>query len=763
MAATRTGGRARPSRAASTRNPPQPSRPSLARQSKPTKSLYVDDSSDDSHDADDSDSSAHSVHDAADDADTDSGIDAADDDVKNLTPSRKRKRTTSRVQRTRPRTPQRAAARTTETPKSTPPKRQKTTPKSSAKKQRPHPSQSQSQSPTKAKKSPVKVDTPKGFIPNWLDGRIPYQSWVDIFRCASGDGAETGWLLHVATSCKTFFEPAMAALYRSPQPHTLAKARKLVVALDLPSEATLLNYRNKVKALHVNIDNFPLQSIHGLVRPLHRLRELIIFTPLDQPPYRNLDKTIRCNYTRDLFAALDPNTVDPSPEVSMAANSPAISLKSWEWSSRLLGGYVADMGDITRIHQLPSFATITRLSFTNFQIPSLHKTVRPNDQEGNERLYQEDARAIDSIADAILQLKSLKHLVFESSTIMNDRLLPQLPKGLVQLELINCWEITSDDLAAFLLTHGNELCALTLLHNQSLNLAFLTDLAETCPKLRELRVNLSYYRHHDTINDGDPMYEHALLPGQVPSWPTSLRVIEVEQVRQWTAETAEMFMQSLIDSAPALPDLRHLSVKYTLDIPWQERAKMRGVWPDRMKKIFLRVYTPPIQNTTLRPQMLVLLDSSPATKQKQRKKKDDETPSRRSGRIATHTSDSDRSATGRLRNTGRPTYCDPDTDEDEFSEDDVFNAESGDEGVKKKTRRSLHQSNDDDDTTDDVATPTAPPFIHGMCHSVNILFDNQKPREIQYGMEDFQDDDDDSSGLEWNSDDDVDDSVLAWR
>jgi hypothetical protein len=47
---------------------------------------------------------------------------------------------------------------------------------------------------------------------------------------------------------------------------------------------------------------------------------------------------------------------------------------------------------------------------------------------------------------------------------------------------------------------------------------------------------------------------------------------------------------------------------------------------------------------------------------------------------------------------------------------------------------------------------------------VNILFDNQKVREIQYGMEDFFDEDSESSGEEWNSNDEVEDeSVFVWR
>lgn len=750
MANTRTAtARASSSRAAPNRRANRPSRTSLARQSKPTASLYVDDSSDDSDAANDSDSSVHSVRDVSDDDDTDSGIDAFDEDVKTSTPSRKRKRATSKPQ-PRPRTPRNAMS-TPRKAKSTPQKRRKATPKPSAKKQRSRRSQAHLQTPTsKSKKATGSVaQIPTGIIPNWCDGRIPYQAWVDIFLYASDNGDETGWLLHMARTCKAFFEPALAALYQNLDPPSAAKTKKLVALLELPPETTLVSYRSKVKALWVDLETFPLGMLHDIVRPLHRMKELIIFSKLDQPPYRELDKTIRWSYPRELFAALDPQSVAPVEGAPLDSSSPTIVLKNWEWSSRMLGGYVCGNEDISRIHQLPSFASLTRLSFTNFQIPSLHKTVRPNDEEGLEQLYQEDARAIDSIADAISQLQHLKHLVFESSTIMNDRLLPQLPKGLVHLGLINCWEVKSEDLTDFLHTHGRYMRALTLSHNQSLDLAFLTDLAVTCPELRELRMNLSYYRHHESVNDADPMYDQALLPHQVPMWPSSLRLLEIEQVRHWTREAAEMLLQSLVDSAPRLLQLRYLAIKTILNIPVGERAKLRNYWHPTLEKIFLRPYTPPNVHTTLRPQATAV-DSAPAPSpvKKHKKRKEDTTPSRRSGRIAAHVSDSDGGGPHRLRNSGRPQYRDPDTDEDEESSDDDFSDHASDVSESKMKIRG--EQPDDGDGAPDSSEST---FIQGLCDYVSIQFDNQKPREVQYTMDDFNDDEDVSSEESWNGDD----------
>jgi hypothetical protein len=761
MAKTRMATRP-PTRAASRQNPTRPVRASLARSSKPTKSLNVDKSSDDSASGNDSDSDVLSVRDASDNDSADSGIDP-DDDLEPSKSSRKRKRKAPATPKPRTRTPRKALR---SSKKSTPRVRAKTsTPKSSTRTPK---QKSQSQSPIKTRRDAVPEIT-NDIIPNWRDARIPYQAWVDIFFYASENGSETGWLLHASTTCRAFFEPAMAALYQSPRPRNLTKIKKLVALLETPPALTLLDYQSKIKALFVNIQTFPLGVIHNVVRPLHRMRELIIYTPLDEPPYRNLDKPIRWHYSKELFTALDPKvgaiTANEGVGIENSNTSP-ILLRSWEWNSRLLGNYVWDIADISRVHQLPSFAGITRLGFTNFQLPSLNKVVKDDDEEGKEQLYQEDAQAIDSIADSISKLEHLTHLVFEVSQIMNERLLPQLPKGLTRLDLINCWEITSDDLASFLRTHGQGFQTLNLLHNQSLDLAFLPDLAETCPQLRNLRINMLYYRHHEYVCDSNPMYDEVLLPYQVPAWPASLHLVEIEHVRLGSVEAAEMFLQSFINSAPELPKLRHLTIKYGLDIPWQERANMRKKWDEKMTKVFLRRWTPPKRHTTLRPQLLeaapALDPSSPSDKRGRPKKpkiSEPSPPSRRSGRIAAHASDSDRGASKRPRNNGRPLYREPDTDEDEdgFTDDDDFFG-SGDPGPKTEKQP------DDEVKSDDGTAATEATFIHGLCETVNILFDNQKVREIQYGMEDFFDEDSESSGEEWNSNDEVEDeSVFVWR
>ncbi|ATY63154.1 hypothetical protein A9K55_008193 [Cordyceps militaris] len=625
--------------------------------------------------------------------------------------------------------------------KATPPKRKRT-----------HTSCGPSSPSKRSRQSPKQEREPiiysGSIIPNWRDTRIPVECWSDIFYYAAYDSAmgslAANWLLQVATSCHFFTEPAIDTLYRYPTIRHRAKAKKLASLLELPVAGTTFNYRCKIEALHLDIHVVPATILYQLIHPLPRLRELIIYTPYDQPPYRELEKSIRWHYSANLFQALLPGAQDATEAALKPYHS---QLKSWEWSGRLVGGYVDGLKDISRIHELPSFATLTRLSFTNFQTPSLRKRLPRNDDEAAE-FFNEDSAHIEAIAESLNKLPALSHLVFESSTVMNDHMLTLLPRGLLHLELINCWEIRSFDLAAFLLDKGGEMRILSLHHNQSLDLGFLTDLAETCPKLRELDMNLSYYQLHESASDSDPMYDQVLLPNQVPHWPSSIRVINIEHIRDWSVEAAEMFFQTLIDNAPNLPNLRHLSVKTMLDIPWQSRATMRTAWREKIEKVFLRpLSSPPRDIRTLQPKGPEQTYMTPTPKPSKKSSLPPTPPSRRSTRFADHESASSENRKSSLRNSGgvviRKSYRDPDTDEDTLPD-----SESSD--------------NDASNDHSDMASSDTPLPEHGLCKTVNIVFDNQKVRELQYGMEDFQTDNNGSDDDEWDGDYESDDPVLQF-
>lgn len=618
-------------------------------------------------------------------------------------------------------------------------------------------------SPSKRPRQPAKSDPEwtisSGIIPDWTDPRIPFQFWTDVFYYAACEGTTasiaTSWLLLASTSCKFLAEPALETLYRSPIIRNQSKAKKLAVLLEQPISETKFNYRSKIETLHLDIHTVPASIMYQLIHPLPRLKELIICTPFDQPPYRELEKNIRWTYPADIFQALLPGAHDPSEANLKAYHT---QLKSWEWSGRLVGGFVDGLKDISRIHEIQSFQSLTRVSFTNFQTPSLRKRSPRNDDEAVQFLNEDNAD-IEAIAASLAKLPFLSHLVFESSTVMNDHMLSLLPRGLLHLELINCWEIRSFDLAAFLRDKGGEIRILNLQHNQSLDLGFLTDLAETCPKLRELDMNLSYYKLHEGANDSDPMYDQVLLPDQIPHWPPSIRIINIEHIRDWSVEAAVMFMQTLIDNAHNLPNLRHLSVKTMLDIPWQSRATMRTAWRDKMEKVFLRPSPgPPRDFKTLQPK-INMEAKTPQSTTSRKACPPPTPPSRRSNRL-TETSEAACKQRRSPRHSGgskmQKSYRETDADEDdEMSESDGGSSHDNES-----------DPNDDDvdhaSTASDFAMSDTSSPVQGLCKTVNIVFDNQKVRELQYGMEDFQMDNDGEDDDEWDGDYESDDPVLQF-
>ncbi|RSL61610.1 hypothetical protein CEP54_006154 [Fusarium duplospermum] len=634
-------------------------------------------------------------------------------------------------------------------------------------KKRPKPLHKKVRSSKKRRTSLEPEQIPQGVIPNWRDPQIPYGAWVDIFYWAAVSGGhdtlDVNWLISTATTCKAFSEAALTAIYRCPPLLTSGKARRFAALLELPPSGTRFNYRAKVESLYVDVQVVPQALLPQMIHVLPRLAEVILFTQSDQPPYRELDRTVRWQYSPEILHSFRPSSDQVDP-VHAEEKSFYTVLKSWEWSGSLLGGPVTTAKDISLVHQEPSFAHLTKLSFTNFQVPSLYKPrPKPGDEERELELYNEDGAMIDSIAEAISQLKSLSHLVFESSTVMNERLLPLLPKDLVHLGLINCWEVKSEEFASFLHSHGRHLRSLNLSHNQSLDLAFLTTLADACPHLEELYMNLSYFRHHDSLslvnNDADPLYDQALLPHQIPQWPSSLRVIDFEHIRHWSVETAEMFLQSLIDSAGSLPNLRHVAVKTMLNIPWKARATMRHEWRRKLDKVFLRRFEPPKKHYSLRQ---TEEEKEEVVEKKTKPKRLSDGPSRRSTRLAAQASDSDSrhsSNSKGLRSLhGRPTYAEPETDENEFESDSE--EEQGAEGSPVSSQT----ENEDERADSKEPLPPKTLVIQGLCTSVSIVFDNQKPTEMQYGMEDFMDEDRAESDDEWDGDqEDDDDPVFVWR
>jgi hypothetical protein len=526
-------------------------------------------------------------------------------------------------------------------------------------------------------------------------------------------------------------------------------AHGLVSLLSKDPSTTMFNYRPKVQELWIDVEEIASKTYKGqpldlktLVGSLPRLQFIQFFHRKDDPPYRTLDGSLRWHYPVAVFEALNGNR--DSSEGQNTANH--ARLVGWQWNRRLMGPDL-DLAGLEACHRTPPFQSLKKVSFVNYQVPSLHAKASADDSE----LAARDQAFIQGLASAITALPALEHLSLESSTAANDQLLPLLPKTLKTLELVNCWDVNGDDFADYLLSSGHQLKHLILRHNQSLSASFLTVLGTACPNLQVLSIDFKTYRHHEFYRDSDPSYECLLSADQIPDWPESLETLQLLNMKKWTAEAAETLLQSLVDSAPKLLKLRRLDLKAMLSIPILQRSQLRNKWDRKLRQVFLREKEDPQRLFSLRkPAQKPNLEAAENATKKPRKAAralSAENPSRRSGRIALKWSNpsSRASSVGRdLRSgLGRPSYAELDTDDDE--DDDELQEEENGEEAGPSSGESQPAS----------PTGSAPggeelPFRHGMCEKVEIQLDNQKSAETTLTMDDFLDSEaDDLSDDDW--------------
>lgn len=649
-----------------------------------------------------------------------------------------------------------------------------------------------------------------GVIPKWQT--LPYHIWVQVFEYAAHPLYEEHtfqptpsgrWLLNVARLCHAFAEPAFTVLYATPPLVPMVLAHRLVDLLMADPIPMAYKYRQKVETLRIDVGQVAAYSLpgsglldlHGLIKDLPRLTDLEFYHQKDMSPYRDLDANIKWTYPASIFEALE--FVNPSTDPNRGDKTSVCKLRSWRWSSRL-GGKTWPIEKVQEVHLRPCFTSLQKVAFVNYQVPSLRKD-------------EEDPNHEKVLAEALKVLPNLKHLIFESSTLVNAKLLPMLPTGLRNLELINCWEVIADDFAAFLLTHGRQLRCVTLNHNQSLSLSFLPMLGVGCPNLQVFRMNLTYFNLHATYRDSEPQYKQLLLPDEIPSWPATLQTIELIQMRKWETQTAEMFFQSLLDNAGTLPDLRRLTIQAILNIGWRDRASFRDKWIGSLNRVFKRATRSPKPVTTLAKALLTLSPQAPREKKepteegsaaaevkrsslRQRSTQDDPIPATvsvvipaqpnpKKTQISSKADDSPparRSTRSIAQNLPSGKYAES-SDESEADSDEVPSLSyrpgprrTGLErelGILQATAgmhsqalmASLSASSDDEPLmakSGNKGKGKMMEVIQGMCDAVEIRIDNLRPTETQVTEADFLDEER-SGDDDWNGEDGEDEGY-AW-
>ncbi|KAJ4414031.1 hypothetical protein N0V85_003333 [Neurospora sp. IMI 360204] len=539
-------------------------------------------------------------------------------------------------------------------------------------------------------------------------------------------------------------------------------AHGLVALLSSDPSTMRYRYRWKVKKLRIDVEEIASKTYKGqhldwdaLFANVPMLKSIDFFHAKDDAPFRSLEASLRWKYPTAMWKILnggDPPGTEHKP----------IELEAWRWNGRLMTSDMT-LQSPTIIHQTPAFSTLKKICLQNFQVPSMPLHNWPAVVEEDEGF---ETFLISEFAHAINALPQLEYLSIESSTIANDYLLRLLPKTLKTLELVNCWEITADDFSEYLLTRAYRLEHLYLNHNQSLSLSFLTVLGTACPYLQTLSVDLKTYNHHEFYNDSDPSYDEVLSVTEVPEWPVSLRTLELQNMRKWSADAAENLFQSLIKAAPDLPDLRIIDINAKLNIPIRQRSEMRDRWEARLKGVFLRKWEDPKPPFTLRPptptpKLIPTMSTSKVLPSATKRSRTDKwvaqsieaqqgsssQSTRRSARIAALSS-------GSSSGGGTPS---PSRGNSAQHEREVSVTSS----LSSLSAEALPLSPREANIAGEIL------YRHGWCEKVELQLDNQKLTEQTLTMEDFVDGsgDDDEEDSEWDGmdrDDDYGGGGYAW-
>ena len=559
--------------------------------------------------------------------------------------------------------------------------------------------------------------------------------WRDIFHfaAADSDGLKQGWLLQVATLCRALSEFAIDALYENPKIVSDKKMQKLLATLDLPN--TFFYYRAKIHSLHLGPQFTPkISALEPLIRRLPQLKHFSTSHEFEQPRYCGLVRS-GPKIEPSFWAILDERKhLRPG-----MAKFPA-HLLSWKWIGNLLPDFLSGSRDILRLQTVGPLRGVQKLHLSNFPpvryngerspvwdavsaqiLPTMlgHLSLDDNDAPISTHVV------LWRIIEIINSLKHMEHLILEGCWDIQGWFWFMLPNRLKHLEVTYCgWDV-GQGLPDFLNTSGHNLTTLILNHNPALDLYFLENLRRNCPNLEKLVVNMALHRDPITAST-EPDFDPALDESSVPAWPSSLRHIELLNIRPWKPEAATMLFESLINSASELPNLRYLVIKSMLDIDWRRRAAVRRIWFDRLVEVFLRPPSKdPAPTLPLKPVPKAILDTDAKEGSRGKQKPPTGPSTRRSGRIHTQ-----RSAEPRGSRSGGARYAEPpsDPEDDADSEPSASDSDSETEVPGAQGSRSQRQSTDH-----------AKPFVQGLCERVELTIENHTLAEVQYGMGDFMD------------------------
>ncbi|EXJ65779.1 uncharacterized protein A1O5_11020 [Cladophialophora psammophila CBS 110553] len=412
-------------------------------------------------------------------------------------------------------------------------------------------------------------------IPPWQ--QLPYHILVSIMQYAayplygptSRAQPSINWLCTTGSLCRSFHEASTAALLYSPPLYPSWRAHGLINLLEQAPGSLSTDYRKKIRFLDIEVKQLLVKK-SGI-----SMDKLISLTPLLQGLrfYSNYDdlttviwaqpaaKKFKWSYPTELLGRLETDH---------------LFMRSFEWNGRFQNTTdVLKMA--TEAHCRPSFSRLRDLTFLNLSLPEKAKEADIDCARG-------------FFAEALSRLPELRSLSFRNCGILDEVTMSMLPAGLLDLELTNCPDLTSDALENYL-SRGSSLRFLKLDGNQCMDFGFMASLQALCPDLQHLEIDMLYI-DPTSFRDREPLYDE-LLPHGPPTWPSHLVTISIENMRQLTQEDAEEFLASLVDSSEHLAQLRRLNIKAILkDASWRDRAKFRQKWLAKLENVFLNTQEP---------------------------------------------------------------------------------------------------------------------------------------------------------------------------
>lgn len=470
---------------------------------------------------------------------------------------------------------------------------------------------------------------------------LPYHILLEIFlyaSCTPRASNRHSWpdsssLLALATVCRGFYEPAIAALYRDPVTLPAQRGHQLwKFVRERPDMARKIQYLTFYvdPLLRLAAPGYGHFDVARFVRCCGNLKELWIAHLVDDPPYEFRDAP-KWKYPPALFEALEGRELDAEvPDLT------PVRLKSWRWNGLLLNGYIPET--MAKIH-LDAFQSLRRLS----------------------AIYVSDEQFIATLAF----LPGLEELELECCSSGPEEVV-ELAKAardlrLKSLSFINCEGLESESLIAFLLSPTcSSLEHLRIEHCSDCNLEFLPALSNT-PGLKSLSFDGRYYAKTKAGYT-------TLLPGSVvPVWPPALQSIKLINLHKWSGAEVEMFLNCLLAAAPELPRVRELTLHCILNLGWRERATIRDEYENKLLHAFVRPYSEPSLPTAESPAPLVA-STSPSEKPQRRSlrvhpKQKEDAPPRETGGEATFRGFCERDRVDIKMDNARPA-------ETQFDEDD---------------------------------------------------------------------------------------------